>query len=87
VRHGHASNIRIAGSLSPRRIELTIEDDGAGFELGDQLELEQLLAANHFGLAGIVERVGIIGAQIHPQSRPGSGTKLHVLWTQSLHES
>jgi signal transduction histidine kinase len=87
VRHGHASNIRIAGSLSPRRIELTIEDDGAGFELGDQLELEQLLAANHFGLAGIVERVGIIGGQIHPQSRPGNGTKLHVLWAPGLHES
>jgi two-component system sensor histidine kinase DegS len=79
LRHAQAKNIIIFGVLIPQRVELTLEDDGAGFE--PQLELSNLLANNHFGLAGMVERVRLIGAEIDIQSSPATGTKIHIGWS------
>jgi signal transduction histidine kinase len=86
LRHAHAETIEITGDLSPEQIDLTIEDNGMGFDLGEQLELGNLLANNHFGLAGIVERVHLIGAEIHPRSSPQTGTKIRVIWNYDPNE-
>jgi signal transduction histidine kinase len=62
---------------------LKIEDDGIGFNIGRHLELDTLLANNHFGLAGIVERARLIGSEINIQSSPNTGTTILVTWKKN----
>lgn len=81
MRHAHAANIRISGTLNPQKTILKIEDDGAGFDA--QLELTSLIADNHFGLAGMVERAHLIGAQINIQSSPNTGTRIEIAWADN----
>ncbi len=78
LRHAQAKNINMFGALIPQGIELTIEDDGKGFDA--QLDLSNLIVNNHFGLAGMIERAHLIGAEINIQSRPSAGTKVHIAW-------
>ena len=87
IRHAHATNIRISGLLNSQKIILKIEDDGTGFDIGKQLELDTLLANNHFGLAGIVERVHLIGGEINIQSTPQTGTNIHITWIYNPEKS
>ncbi|MEN9563425.1 MAG: hypothetical protein RIR73_1669 [Chloroflexota bacterium] len=81
LRHAQASQITISGSLSPTQAELCIEDNGKGLKAETQFELNQLLAQNHFGLAGMQERAHLIGASIEFKSQPQVGTQVKVLWT------
>ena len=85
LRHARANNISIFGILAPRAIDLTVEDDGAGFD--PQIELGSLIANSHFGLAGMVERCSLIGAEINIQSNPVAGTKINVTWAGESEKS
>lgn len=78
LRHAQAKNIHIGGEISSRKLDLHIADDGAGFE--PQTELDNLLANRHFGLAGMVERAQLIGAQFNIASKRESGTKIRIVW-------
>lgn len=80
LRHGHATNIRLTGRLNPASVELTIEDNGHGFDLGTRLDLEALLAEGHYGLVGMFERAALIGAKLDLQSQPTSGTQITITW-------
>ena len=80
IRHGQARHIRIAGGLTPSTIELGIEDDGTGFDAGQSMQLEHLVANKHFGLAGIMERALLIGAEANIQSAPGQGARISIRW-------
>lgn len=80
LRHANASQIKISGSLSPQQVDLSIEDNGVGFASENQLELDALLAKNHFGLAGMMERAQLIGAIIEVRSGPQMGTIIRVTW-------
>jgi len=78
LRHAQANNITVAGALTSQGIDFIIEDDGTGFE--PQLDLSSLVANNHFGLAGMIERAHLIGAEISIQPSPNTGTKIHITW-------
>jgi two-component system sensor histidine kinase DegS len=78
IHHGHCVNIKIYGSLNSTSVDLTVEDDGIGFEVSDQLELDTLLSNNHFGLAGMMERAYLIGGELNLQSNSGTGTKIQL---------
>ena len=52
---------------------LVVEDDGVGFDPPEQAE-----AASGFGLAGIQERAGLVGATVQIESTPGKGTSVFV---------
>jgi signal transduction histidine kinase len=80
IRHAKAKNIALFGALTPHSINLTIEDDGTGFDT--QLELSSLIANNHFGLAGMIERVRLIGADINIHSSTGGGTSIRITWKE-----
>jgi signal transduction histidine kinase len=56
-------------------VELTIRDDGVGFDTG---QAARLLNDGHFGLAGMRERVELGGGRLELDSQPGSGTTIHV---------
>jgi len=51
-----------------------VTDDGRGF--GRETPLQQ----KGFGLTGMQERAGLIGAQLTVASQPGSGTRVELIW-------
>lgn len=83
LQHAEAKTIRILGSMEPEQVDLTVEDDGKGFTMGDQLDLAALLANKHFGLAGMHERAALIGARMTIVSAPAHGTRVQVTWSPS----
>ncbi len=80
LKHARAKAIRIAGRLDTDAVELTVEDNGAGFAAGQSLDLVGLLANQHYGLAGMFERAALIGAQLKIDSVPERGTRVHIAW-------
>jgi signal transduction histidine kinase len=69
IKHGRAASIRINLDYLPDHTRLTICDDGAGFDSS----AVQSLPGQHFGLLGMRERAGKIGARLVIDSKPGSG--------------
>ncbi|MBI5841942.1 MAG: hypothetical protein HZB19_17780 [Chloroflexi bacterium] len=82
-KHAQANKILIHGKLNSQNIDLTIEDDGTGFDTEKGLRLDDMLANKHYGLIGMVERANLIGAEIAFQSIPNAGMRVHVKWHQS----
>jgi signal transduction histidine kinase len=78
----HAQAQRVTLRLSPSEpgscVVLSVEDDGCGFAVPDQLRT--LLTDDHFGLCGIQERVDLIGGELRVSSAPGEGTTVSVAW-------
>jgi signal transduction histidine kinase len=83
LRHAQASVIKIHGRLTADTIDLTVEDNGLGFDAGPDLDLAALIARRHFGLAGMYERAALIGATLAIASSPGHGTRVGIRWTGS----
>jgi PAS domain S-box-containing protein len=68
ARHAAAGRVAVALRAGAGLLELTIRDDGRGFDhcrLGDSEAL---------GLAGMRERAGLVGGQLEIDSGPGQGT-------------
>lgn len=80
LKHGMPKTITIKGRLTPEIIDLTIEDDGKGFDVGPQLDLAKLVAQKHFGLAGIYERAALVEAELRLDSAPTRGTRVYLRW-------
>jgi signal transduction histidine kinase len=73
----HRVNLRLVWDTDSDRLDLTVQDDGHGFA---PAAIEDLAGQGHFGLAGIRERVALIGGQWRLESAPGQGTVLNVSW-------
>ncbi len=72
LRHAGARRVQITLTTTPAYVRLLIEDDGHGFEV-DQV------AGDRFGLAGMNERIGLLGGTLHVRSAPehGHGDRSH----------
>jgi signal transduction histidine kinase len=67
----HASNARhvsVAIGLSQGMLHLTIEDDGKGFD--------STVLSSRLGLAGMRERLLLVGGQMKIESGPTTGTTI-----------
>ncbi len=74
-KHAQAQNVHLLIEKKGDAIILVIEDDGIGFELdGDNLPQRKA----GMGLAGMLERISLIGGTLEVDSTPGSGTAIHV---------
>ncbi len=71
-RHAAAKHVSIQLVTLPERAELLIEDDGGGF---DPVRVPK----GRYGLIGLNERVKLMGGTLQVTSRPGAGTRLHVV--------
>lgn len=76
ARHAHAERAGVTLSFGPAAATLTIVDDGAGFDVPENLNA--LAAAGHYGLLGMQERAQAVGARLTLDSAPGRGTSLTV---------
>jgi signal transduction histidine kinase len=75
AKHAQASNVWIRLNADRHRVDLTVRDDGSGF---DPDQASQLVNNGHYGLAGMRERVELGGGRLDLQSQPGQGTTIHV---------
>jgi signal transduction histidine kinase len=82
LRHAQAETIWVTSRFTPTRVELIVEDDGIGFEVGEVMDLTYLLTHQHFGLVGMWERARLIGALLRIESFPAGGTRISVTWEQ-----
>lgn len=71
ARHAHARHVLVSlGSVGTQCV-LEVRDDGCGFD-------PVASRARSFGLAGMKERVLMLGGKIEIDSTPGKGTKIEV---------
>ena len=75
-RHARASQVTVRLRRLGGRAVLTVADDGAGFEVPD--ELEELARGHHFGVTGMRERAQLAGGDLSVESAPGEGCVLSV---------
>jgi len=75
AKHAQADHVWIRLTAGENAVDLTIRDDGVGF---DTAQAARLLNDGHFGLAGMRERVELGGGSLDLDSNPGNGTTIHV---------
>lgn len=73
ARHAEAAQVRVRLDGEPGKMDLTIQDDGVGFDA-------QTLEHEGLGLGIMRERARSISARLEVVSRPGRGTRLHLNW-------
>jgi len=73
----HSGAGRVSVALHSRRtfVELTVSDDGSGFH-------PRNLDTNRLGLAGISERVRLLGGAVEVETSPGNGTAVRATLPQ-----
>ena len=69
------ANVRLRDSREDGRdaLELIVQDDGHGFDVGDA-------PSGRLGLAIMAERAESIHARLQVDSRAGDGTRIRVVW-------
>ena len=74
IRHGNASEIKVAGAIGGERLLFSVADNGCGFDP----ERRPTVADGHFGLQGIYDRVDSLEGDFAIDSSPGKGTKATI---------
>ncbi len=75
-RHAQASGARITLAFKSSALELTVQDDGKGFD--PPTSLEKLTSGGHYGLMGMQERADSIGGELKIDSSLGVGTTVQL---------
>jgi signal transduction histidine kinase len=73
-KHAYAERVEVTLHMGSEEVRLVVRDDGQGFRLPPRLGL--LMDKGHFGLAGMRERLDMLGGRLEISSRPGWGTKV-----------
>jgi len=76
AKHAGASLVEIDLKHEDAAIELSIRDDGQGFD-------PEQTTSGHYGLSMMHERAEAVGARLSITSQPGHGTELTIRWAQN----
>jgi PAS domain S-box-containing protein len=77
IRHAHATNVWVDFQRrGSDHVSLRIKDDGDGFD--PSLALARWQGNSRLGLAGMQERVKLLGGKIDIKSRAGEGTEIDI---------
>jgi two-component system NarL family sensor kinase len=71
VRHSGASMLAVRLAATPAEIELSVDDNGRGFE-------QSTVPEGRYGLVGINERARLLGGSMRLESSLGLGTRIEV---------
>lgn len=74
--HGEASQQSVSYTVAGEFLEIEVQDDGKGF---DPACVQEHGRRRQLGLAGLQERVEILGGHFEVQSAPGRGTSVSAL--------
>ena len=72
-KHAHAASCALRVQFLEGALQVTVADDGRGF---DAANTPDLAARGHLGLMGLRERVELAGGQLQLKSAPGQGATL-----------
>ena len=75
VKHAAAQSVRVRCVFGARQLRVTIADDGKGFAVDPDFRAY----GGHWGLLGMRERAGQIGAKVAVRSSPGQGARVTLL--------
>lgn len=75
-RHSQATDAQVIVEFNEERIRITVKDNGKGFALPETTG--DLVKGGRLGLAGMYERVQLLGGSLKMESAPGKGTKVTV---------
>ena len=73
-KHARATRVEVRLNASERELELSVSDDGVGFDPSG-------VPSGHFGLEGMRTRAQILGANLQIASAAGKGTRISVRLT------
>jgi signal transduction histidine kinase len=73
VRHAQARNVTVEMERTSAAVELTIADDGVGFDAGEVAAL-----GTSFGLSSMHERAALLQGEMQVRSQRGHGTTIRV---------
>ena len=76
VKYAHASHAMVRLEMNPEEIQLTVRDDGIGFD--PEKVLGEKGKRTGWGLLGIKERTLLLGGQYEIDSAPEQGVKIQV---------
>jgi signal transduction histidine kinase len=74
IKHAHATKVIISVGLADKKLHLSVEDDGIGF---DEIRLKKPGSEHGWGLTTMSERALAVGGSVQVRSSPGLGT--HVI--------
>jgi len=77
AKHAGASMVEIVLKHEDTAIELSIRDNGCGFDPSE------LTPSGHYGLGMMQERAEEVGALLSITSQPGHGTELTIRWSKT----
>lgn len=69
--HAQASRVTVSGRVAAGRLRIVVEDNGVGFVASGPRN-----RTGHFGITGMQERAGGIGAELEIGASPGGGTRV-----------
>lgn len=78
AKHAGANSASVVIERAETLLRLTIEDDGCGFEVATAGKLAREQFAGGLGIAGMRERVALIGGEIEIESSIGNGSTIFV---------
>jgi signal transduction histidine kinase len=76
ARHAHASEVKLHLKMMGSSLELTVSDNGAGFDLERYRSAEE--RKRHFGLMSMEERASLVGGSLDVETSPGCGTRIRA---------
>src|ERR1700733_1894619 len=74
LRHSRASSIEVEIQYLPRQLRVVVRDNGCGIDP----QFVRSERDGHWGLLGMHERAGSIGARLRMWSKPGCGTEVQI---------
>lgn len=80
ARHASAKKLSVQVGQSDGNYFVTIEDDGQGFDTS------QPAPGGHFGLQIMQARAKHIGGEVSIRSKPGSGTRVTLMWSDKVED-
>jgi len=76
ARHTQANKVLLRLEQRPAAVTVRIEDDGRGFDVEDLQTTKAPLQG--LGLAGMTERISLLGGRLELHSKPGEGTRIDI---------
>ncbi len=76
ARHSGAARAAVRIRAANGGVSLAVTDDGRGF--GGVLDLDRLESAGHLGLAGMRERMAVVGGVVQLGEEPGGGARVEI---------
>jgi len=67
--HAQARKVRVELLVTPDKVQLTLQDNGRGFDVASIIE-------NRYGLTGMTERMKLLGGELQIESEVGKGAKI-----------